>query len=94
MRLAAVEAERFMAEELNRMLRIESRALGELAALQIDPVFHGRGVPRGDGRLVLVLPGLFGNDFYLQPLHGWLRRMATARCRARPQCRLPGSAPE
>ena len=39
-----------MAEELNNMLRIEGQALGELAALQIDPVFHGRGVPRGDHR--------------------------------------------
>jgi pimeloyl-ACP methyl ester carboxylesterase len=29
----------------------------------------------GDGRVVLVLPGLFGNDLYLQPLHQWLRRI-------------------
>jgi pimeloyl-ACP methyl ester carboxylesterase len=57
------------------MLRREARALGELAALQRDPVFFGRGVPHGDGRLVLVLPGLFGNDLYLQPLHQWLRRI-------------------
>jgi hypothetical protein len=40
-----------------------------------DPVFYGIGVPRGDGRLVLTLPGLCGNDFYLQPLHTWLRRI-------------------
>jgi pimeloyl-ACP methyl ester carboxylesterase len=38
-------------------------------------VFLGLGVPRGDGRLVLVVPGLFGNDVYLQPLHDWLRRI-------------------
>ena len=47
----------------------------ELAALQLDPCFAGVGLPRGDGRTVLVLPGLFGNDFYLQPLHRWLRRI-------------------
>src|SRR5437867_11584794 len=57
------------------VLRREARALGELAALQRDPVFRGHGLPRGDGRIVLVLPGLFGNDLYLQPLHLWLRRI-------------------
>jgi triacylglycerol lipase len=57
------------------ILRRESAALGELAALQLDPCYAGVGLPRGDGRMVLVLPGLFGNDFYLQPLHRWLRRL-------------------
>jgi pimeloyl-ACP methyl ester carboxylesterase len=57
------------------MLRRESAALAELGALQRDPVFLGAGVPRGDGRCALVLPGLFGNDLYLQPLHAWLRRI-------------------
>jgi pimeloyl-ACP methyl ester carboxylesterase len=57
------------------ILRREAAALGELAALQTDPAYLGRGLPRGDGRIVLVLPGLFGNDFYLQPLHHWLRRI-------------------
>ena len=40
-----------------------------------DPVFYGVGVPRGDGRPALVLPGLFANDFYLQPMHSWLGRI-------------------
>jgi triacylglycerol lipase len=53
----------------------EARAAGELARLTADPVFYGLGVPRGDGRLVLVLPGLFGNDVYLQPMHAWLGRI-------------------
>lgn len=57
------------------LLRRESQSLAELAALRLDPVFLGAGVPRGDGRLVLVLPGLFGNDLYLQPLRGWLQRI-------------------
>src|SRR5829696_10356800 len=59
----------------NNLMRQEGRAIIELAALQSDPAYWGRGVPRGDGRLVLVVPGLFGNDFYLQPLHRWLRRI-------------------
>lgn len=53
----------------------EWRAAGELAQLVADPVYYGRGVARGNGRLVLVLPGLFGNDLYLQPLRSWLRRL-------------------
>jgi triacylglycerol lipase len=53
----------------------EARALSEFVALQRDPVLRGVGVPRGDGRLVLVIPGLFGSDVYLEPLHSWLRRI-------------------
>jgi triacylglycerol lipase len=40
-----------------------------------SPVFRGHGVTRGNGSLVLILPGLFGNDIYLQVLHNWLQRM-------------------
>src|SRR5713226_4040812 len=47
----------------------------EFGRLLIDPVFRGVDVPRGDGRPVVVLPGLFGNDFYLEPIRGWLRRI-------------------
>jgi len=57
------------------VLRREAQALTELAALRLAPVYFGVGLPRGDGRLVLVLPGLFGNDLYLQPLRGWLARL-------------------
>ena len=53
----------------------EPLAANELAHLIISPIYHGAGVPRGDGRLVLVLPGLFGNDVYLYPLRNWLRRV-------------------
>jgi len=53
----------------------EARMAGEFARLAASPVFYGAGVPRGDGRPVLVLPGLFGNDLYLGPLHGWLMRV-------------------
>lgn len=53
----------------------EALAWTELTHLIASPVFYGSGVTRGDGRLVLVLPGLFGNDFYLLPMHSWLARM-------------------
>ena len=71
-----------MADQQNDVLRIEARSLAEFAALHGDPVFYGRGVPRGDGRLVVVVPGLFGNDVYLQPLRGWLRRMGYGATRS------------
>jgi triacylglycerol lipase len=53
----------------------EPLALQEFALLMADPVFYGVGAPRGDGRPALVLPGLFANDFYLQPMHSWLGRI-------------------
>lgn len=56
-------------------MRIEGKAMREFAALHAAPVFYGRGVPRGDGRLVAVIPGLFGTDHYLRPLRQWLRRI-------------------
>ena len=53
----------------------EARAWSEFVQLMADPVYYGAGVPRGDGRLVLVLPGLFGNDWYLRALRVWLNRI-------------------
>lgn len=46
----------------------------ELGLLLADPTYWGWGVPRGDGHPVLVLPGLFAGDRYLEPLRDWLRR--------------------
>jgi pimeloyl-ACP methyl ester carboxylesterase len=56
------------------MLR-EIRIWGELASLLVDPVFYGADVARGNGRPVVVIPGLFGNDLYLQPLRSFLSRI-------------------
>ncbi len=53
----------------------EPLALLELAQLLADPIYYSEGVPKGDGRAVVVLPGLFANDLYLYPLHVWLRRI-------------------
>jgi len=51
------------------------RPAAEFGLLLEDPVFWGWGVPRGDGHAVLVLPGLFAGDRYLQPLRRWLGRV-------------------
>jgi pimeloyl-ACP methyl ester carboxylesterase len=66
-----------MPDELGAMeaLANEAMLVRELGELMFDPVYRGRDVPRGDGRHVLVLPGLFANDMYLQPLRAWLRRV-------------------
>lgn len=50
-------------------------ALRELSALLRDPVFRGRGVPRGDGRPVLLIPGFLSGDWSLRVMHGWLGRV-------------------
>jgi pimeloyl-ACP methyl ester carboxylesterase len=64
-----------MAQEAAPALARETFAWTEFVQLLADPVYYGAGVPRGDGRLVLVLPGLFGNDWYLQPMRSWLNRI-------------------
>ena len=46
----------------------------ELGRLLVDPVFRGGGVPRGDGRSVILMPGLGGGDQTLLVLAAWLRR--------------------
>jgi pimeloyl-ACP methyl ester carboxylesterase len=50
----------------------EMLTMVDLGALLADPAFYGIGVPRGNGKRVVVLPGLLGNDLYLQPLRQWL----------------------
>ncbi|HET7420720.1 MAG TPA: alpha/beta hydrolase [Candidatus Dormibacteraeota bacterium] len=50
-------------------------AIRELSALIRDPVFRGRGVPAGDGRPVLLVPGFLAGDWSLRVLHAWLGRI-------------------
>jgi pimeloyl-ACP methyl ester carboxylesterase len=47
----------------------------EAARLLASPVFRGRGVPRGDGRPVLLLPGFLAGDYTLAAMGLWLRRI-------------------
>jgi triacylglycerol lipase len=64
-----------VAREPRRALESEAAAVGEWASLMMSPIYRGVAAPRGDGRLVVVLPGMFGNDFYLQPMRRWLSRI-------------------
>lgn len=50
-------------------------AIREFSALLRDPVFRGRGVPHGDGRHVLLIPGFLAGDWTLRVMDGWLRRI-------------------
>jgi triacylglycerol lipase len=47
----------------------------DVGALLADPVYYGIHVPRGDGKLVVVIPGFMGTDLYLMPMLDWLGRM-------------------
>ena len=60
------------AEWLGRPLA-ETRWLLEAARLFVDPAAYGRGVPRGDGRPVVVVPGFLASDDSLLVLRRWLR---------------------
>jgi len=68
--LPPVPADRWWGDHLR-----ETRWQLELYRLLVDPVFHGRGVPRGDARQVVLLPGFGGGDQTLLVLAGWLRRI-------------------
>lgn len=58
---------------MQRALAHEANAVTEFAELMADRIFWSP--PRlGDGRPVLVLPGMFGNDLYLATLRSWLDR--------------------
>ena len=56
-------------------IRKEGEVVAEYFRLLASAEYRGQDLPKGDGRLVLVLPGLFANDFYLSPLRSWLHKM-------------------
>jgi triacylglycerol lipase len=49
----------------------------QLDALRLlgHPVLRGRGVARGDGRSVILLPGFLAGDYTLVPMALWLREI-------------------
>ena len=53
----------------------ETRWWLEATRLTVDPVFLGRGIPRGDGRAVVLMPGFGAGDQTLAALAGWLFRI-------------------
>lgn len=50
-------------------------AFRELSALLRDPVLRGRGVPPGDGRPVLLIPGFLAGDWSMRVMDNWLNRI-------------------
>ncbi|HUF53909.1 MAG TPA: alpha/beta fold hydrolase [Dehalococcoidia bacterium] len=44
-------------------------------SLRMSPVFRGRGIPKGNGAGVVVVPGFMGSDQYLGDMNSWLRRI-------------------
>jgi pimeloyl-ACP methyl ester carboxylesterase len=53
----------------------ETRWCLELGRMLVDPVWHGFGVPRGDGRPVVLMPGFLGGDQTLGVMALWLQRI-------------------
>jgi triacylglycerol lipase len=68
---------------LLRIARQESAAAGELARLATSRVWLGAGIPHGDGRPVLLIPGLGTVDASLELLRRWLRLRGYRTHRAR-----------
>ena len=53
----------------------ETRWCLELGRLLADPVWRGMGVPHGDGRPVVLMPGFLAGDQTLGVMAAWLRRI-------------------
>jgi len=51
----------------------ETRFGFELADLRRSPVYRGHGVPAGDGRAVMLIPGFLAGDGSLATMTHWLR---------------------
>jgi pimeloyl-ACP methyl ester carboxylesterase len=49
--------------------------LYQLAALLRDPVYQGKGISRGQGQPVLLIPGFMTGDWTLVVMAGWLNRI-------------------
>ena len=47
----------------------------DLILLHAAPLYYGVGIPHGDGSAVVLIPAFLCPDFYLAPLHQWLRRI-------------------
>jgi triacylglycerol lipase len=58
----------------------ETRCTLELGRLLVDPVLRGAGVPRGDGRPVILMPGFLAGDPTLAVIAAWLRRVGYRPC--------------
>ena len=61
----------------------EARVGLEHAALRRSPVWQGKGVPKGHGEPVLLIPGFLAGDPSLRMMAGWLKNLGYRPCRAR-----------
>jgi triacylglycerol lipase len=61
----------------------EARAGIEHAALRRSKVWQGKGVPKGDGEPVLLIPGFLAGDPSLRMMAHWLKELGYRPCRAR-----------
>lgn len=53
----------------------EPPGITEFRELLADPIWRGKGIRKGDGRLVFLIPGMFRQDLYMRPLKEWLARI-------------------
>ena len=60
----------------------EARLALERATLRLDPTSKGEGVPHGDGRPVMLVPGFFAGDSSMGLMAQWLKRIGYRPCRA------------
>jgi pimeloyl-ACP methyl ester carboxylesterase len=58
----------------------ELRWQAELLRLLVDPVFHGAGIPHGDGGPVMLIPGFLAGDPSFVVMSDWLKRIGYRPC--------------
>jgi hypothetical protein len=58
------------------------REVAGVSRLLFYPARYRKEAERGDGRLVVVIPWLFGSDLYLEPLRAWLGRIGYTAIRS------------
>ncbi len=68
-------AGRKLAKAVDVPLWRESTVALEWLRLHASSVYAGRGIPRGEGAPVVVVPGFLCSDLHLRPLRRWLKRI-------------------
>ncbi len=74
-RSKAKRSRKRVAQAVDVPLWRESALPLELLRLYTSKVYAGRGIPRGDGSPVLVIPGFLCSDLHLRALRRWLKRI-------------------
>lgn len=58
-----------------KLLKELNEAQNEAQALQRDSIYKGEGIPRGDGHVVITVPGWLHGDAHHNDLNGWIKRI-------------------